>query len=161
MRYINGRVKNYSQIGFQSVGVMKSASNGGALKGRLQVLHVHVLLAAPQGLSDVLHTPDGHTCLVHLNERLFHTALPAAIPLNNSGLKGEPFELVHLEGDIPGSGSEAAAVMAAAVTLELLIAFVPSRLSEFIRLGLQQLVEGFLYAASPQILELFIDYFLI
>ena len=30
---------------------MKSASNKGALKGRLQVLHVHVLLVVPLGAS--------------------------------------------------------------------------------------------------------------
>lgn len=32
---------------------MKSASNGGILKGRLQVLHVHILLVAPLGASHV------------------------------------------------------------------------------------------------------------
>ena len=41
-----GRVKNFSQIGLQAPGRMKSASNGGVLKGGLQVLHV-----APLGAS--------------------------------------------------------------------------------------------------------------
>ena len=32
---------------------MKSANNGDVLKGRLQVLHVHVLLDAPLGASHI------------------------------------------------------------------------------------------------------------
>ena len=72
---------------------MKSASNGGVLKGSLQVLHVHVLLvappganhmgatadfsvehlndlAAPQSLGNILHAPDGS----RLNESFLHLA---------------------------------------------------------------------------------------
>ena len=52
----------------------------------------------------------------------------------------------HLEGDIPGSGGEVSAVVAATVALALLITVVPGRLGQFLRLSLQQLVEGFLYA---------------
>ena len=51
--------------------------------------------------------------------------------------------------------------MAAAVALTLLVALVPGRLGQFFRLGLQQLVEGFLYAASYQLFELPLDNFLI
>ena len=71
------------------------------------------------------HALDGHTYQVHLNERLFHAALPAEIPLNNGSLKGDPFELGHLEGDISGSGSEVAVIVAAAVALAVFIALVP------------------------------------
>ena len=85
-------------------------------------------LAAPQGLGDVLHTPDGYTGQVHLNESLFHAALPAAIPLNNGSFKGDSLELRYLESDIPGSGGEVAVVVAATVALALLIALVPGRL---------------------------------
>ena len=80
--------------------------------------------------------------------------LSAAIALNDGGLKGNPLELGYLEGDIPGSGGEAAAVVAAAVALALFIALIPGRLGQLLRLGLQQLVEGFLYAASHKFLEL-------
>ena len=66
----------------------------------------------------------------------------------NGGLKRDPLEFRNLEGDVPGSGSEITAVMAAAVALALLIALVPGRLGQFLRLGLQQLIEGFLCAAS-------------
>ena len=38
----------------------------------------------------------------------------AAIPLNNSRLKGNPFELGYLEVAIPGSGDEVAVVVTAA-----------------------------------------------
>ena len=38
---------------------MKSASNGGVLKGRIQVLHVHVLLVAPLGISHLLQVSQG------------------------------------------------------------------------------------------------------
>src|SRR5699024_9250842 len=41
---------------------------------------------APKRFCDVLHTPDGYSGQVHLNEGFFHTALPTAIPLNDSGL---------------------------------------------------------------------------
>ena len=118
-------------------------------------------LAAPQGLGDVLHTPDRHAGQVHLNEGLFHTAFTTAIPLNDGSLKGDALELGHLEGDIPGSGGEITVVVAAAVALALLVALVPGRLRQLLCLGLQQLVEGFLYAASHQLLELALDNFLV
>ena len=89
-------------------------------------------LAAPQGLGNILHTPDGYTCQVHLNESLFHAAFTAAIPLNDGGLKGDALELGHLESDIPGSGGEVAAVVAAAVALALLIALIPGCLGQLL-----------------------------
>ena len=116
---------------------------------------------APKRFCDVLHTPDGYTCQVHLNEGFFHTALPPAIPLNDSGLKGDPFELGYLEGNVPGSGGKVAAVVAAAITLPLIIALVPGRLGQFLRFGLQQFVEGFLYTAPNQFFDLPLDYFLV
>ena len=85
-------------------------------------------LAAPQGLGDVLHTPDGYTCQVHFNKSLFHTALPAAIPFNDGSFKGYSFELRYLESDIPGSGGKVTVVVAAAVALALLVTLVPGRL---------------------------------
>ena len=118
-------------------------------------------LAAPKGLGNILHTPDGYAGQIHLNERFFHAALPPAVPLNNSGLKGNPLEFWHLEGDVPRGGGEIAAVVAAAVALALFVALIPGRLGQLLRLGLQQLVEGFLYAASYQLLELALDYFLV
>lgn len=51
--------------------------------------------------------------------------------------------------------------MPAAVALALLTTLVPGRLGQFLRLGFQQLVESFLYAASNQLLELPLDYFLV
>ncbi len=44
-----GSVKSFAQIGLQTLARMKSASNRGILKSRLQVHHVHVLLVAPLG----------------------------------------------------------------------------------------------------------------
>ena len=85
-------------------------------------------LATPEGLGDVLHTPDGYAGQVHLNESLFHAALPAAIPLDDGSLKGDSLELRHLESDIPRRGGEVAAIVAAAVALSLLVTLVPGRL---------------------------------
>ena len=51
--------------------------------------------------------------------------------------------------------------MAAAVALTLIAALVPGRLGQLLRLGLQQLVEGLLYASAHKFLELPLDYFLI
>ena len=42
----------------------------------------------------------------------------------------DPFGLGDLEGDIPGSGGEAAAVVAAAIALPRLIAIIPGRLGQ-------------------------------
>ena len=56
--------------------------------------------------------------------------------------------------NIPGSGGKVTAVVAAAITLPLLIALVPGRLGQLLSLGLQQFVEGFLYAASYQLVDL-------
>ena len=44
-----GSVKDFSQNGLQTLVRVKSAGNGGILKGSLQMLHVHVLLVAPLG----------------------------------------------------------------------------------------------------------------
>ena len=46
------------------------------------------------------------------------------IARNDGGLKGNPLELGHLEGDFTGSGNEATATVAAAVALALFIALV-------------------------------------
>ena len=51
--------------------------------------------------------------------------------------------------------------MAAAITLPLLIALVPGRLSQFLRLGLQQFVKSFLNAATYKFLEFALDYGLV
>ena len=51
--------------------------------------------------------------------------------------------------------------MAAAVALTLLAALVPGRLGQFLRLGLQQLVQGLFHAAADQFLDLALDYFLV
>ena len=98
---------------------------------------------------------------IHLNESLSRAAFTAAIPLNDCSLKGDALELGHLEGDISGSGGEIAVVVAAAVALALLIALIPGCLGQFLSLGFQQLIEGFLYAASYQLLDLPLDNFLV
>ena len=118
-------------------------------------------LAAPEGLSNILHTPDRYAGQVHLNQCLFHTALPAAIPLNNSSLEGDSLEFWHLESNVSGSRSEVAAVVAAAVALSLLVTLVPGRLGQLLCLGFQKLVECFLYAAAYEFLELPLDYFFV
>ena len=47
----NGSVKYFSQKSLRGLARTKSASNGGVLRGDLQVLHVHVLLVAPLSTS--------------------------------------------------------------------------------------------------------------
>lgn len=44
--------------------------------------------------------------------------------------------------------------MAAAIALALLVALISGSLGQLLRLGLQQLVEGFLYASAYKFLEL-------
>ena len=74
---------------------------------------------------------------------------------------GDSFEIRYFEGDLPRSGGEVAAIVATAVALALLIALVPGCLGQFLCPNFQQLVEGFLYAASYQLFDLILDYFLI
>ena len=69
----------------------------------------------PTGLCNVLYVPNGYACQVHLNESFLYAAFPAAVSLNDSDLKGAPFEFGHLEGDISGRCGEIAAVMTAAI----------------------------------------------
>ena len=83
------------------------------------------------------------------------------VPLNNNGLERNLLEFRRFQGDIPGSGSKITAVVTAVVPLPLLIALIPHRLGQFLRLGLQQFVERFLYAAAHKFLELSLDYFLV
>ena len=74
---------------------------------------------------------------------------------------GDSFELRYFEGDLPRSGGEVAAIVATAVALALLIALVPGCLDQFLCPNFQQLVEGFLYAASYQLFDLTLDYFFV
>ena len=69
-------------------------------------------LAAPQSFCNILYAPNGYSGQIHLDEGFFYTAFPAAIPLNDGGLKRDAFELGHLESDIPGSSGEVAVVVA-------------------------------------------------
>ena len=98
---------------------------------------------------------------MYLNKRLFHTAHLVAIPLNDGSLKGDLLEFWHLERNGSGSRSEVATVMAAAVALAMLVTLVPGSLGQLLRLGLQQFIEGFFYAAAYKFLELPLDYFTI
>lgn len=118
-------------------------------------------LAAPQSLDNVLHAPGGYTCQIYLNESFFHAAFMAVISLNDGALKRDTLELGHLECDISEGGGEIVVVMAAAVALALLVALIPGRLGQLLCLGLQQLIEGFLYTAPYQLLELPLDNFLV
>ena len=57
---------------------------------------------APQCLRDVLHPAHGNACHVHLDERLLHAALPAAIPLDDGGLEGHALESGDVERNVAG-----------------------------------------------------------
>ena len=107
------------------------------------------------------HTAHGNACQIHLDEGLLHTALPAAIPLDDGRLEGHALEAGHVERDIAGGGGEVAVVVAAAVALTGLAALVAGRLRQRLRLLLQQLVQRFLHAAADQFFELPLDNFLI
>ncbi len=61
---------------------MKSASNEGALKGRLQVLHVHVLLVAPLGTSHMAQPGTyQHEGRVPVRETAHYTSAAAYLPV--------------------------------------------------------------------------------
>ena len=57
---------------------MKSASNGGILKSRLQVLHIHVLLVVPLGTSHMAQSgTDQHEGRVAVREAAHHAGAAA------------------------------------------------------------------------------------
>ena len=61
---------------------MKSASNGGVLKGRLQVLHIHVLLVAPLGAGHMTQPgTDQHESRVTVRETAHYTGTAADLPV--------------------------------------------------------------------------------
>lgn len=61
---------------------MKSASNGGVLKGRLQVLHVHVLFVAPLGASHMAQPgTDQHESGIAVRETPNHTGTATDLPV--------------------------------------------------------------------------------
>ena len=61
---------------------MKSVSNGGVLKGNLQMLHVHVLLVAPLGTSYMAQPgTDQHEGRVAVRETARHTGAAADLPV--------------------------------------------------------------------------------
>ncbi len=63
-------------------------------------------LAAPQGLGDILHSADGRTGQIHLNERFLHAAFPAAIAFNDGCLKRRALAPRHMQCDVAGGGGE-------------------------------------------------------
>ena len=61
---------------------MKSAGNGGVVQSRLQVLHVHVFLAAPLGARRVAKSgADQHQGRVAVRERPQHARPPTDLPV--------------------------------------------------------------------------------
>ena len=63
---------------------MKSASNGGILKGGLQMLHVHVLLATPLRTGHMTQPgTDQHEGRVSVREAAHHPSAPADLPVES------------------------------------------------------------------------------
>ena len=63
---------------------MKSAGNGGILKGSLQVLHVHVLLVAPLGAGHMAQPgADQHEGRVAVRETSHHPSAAADLPVES------------------------------------------------------------------------------
>ena len=61
---------------------MKSASNRGILKGRLQVLHVHVLLVAPLGTGHMAQPgTDQHESGIAVRKTTHHTSPATDLPV--------------------------------------------------------------------------------
>ena len=83
---------------------MKSASNGGVLNGSLQVLHVHVFLAAPLGARHMAKPcADQHQSRVTVRETTHHTGAAADLPVPPlNDIVGTEF-LHHSLSLLPGS----------------------------------------------------------
>jgi len=105
-------------------------------------------LAAPQCLRDVLHPAHGNACQVHFDQSFLHTALAAAVPLDDGSLEGYALEPRHVERDVTGGCGEIAVIVTAAAALTGLAALIAGRLRQRLRLLFQQLVQGFFYTSS-------------
>ena len=82
---------------------MKSAGNRGVVHGRLQVLHVHVLLVAPLGARHVAKSgADQHQGGISVRERPYHPRPSADLPV-------QPFDHVV--------GADARPVLAGKITI--------------------------------------------
>ena len=66
-----------------------------------------------------------------------------------------------MKGHVPGGGSQLSVIVAASITLTGLAALIPGSLGQLLGFGFQQLVQGFLHAATDQFLDLPLDYFLV
>lgn len=79
---VMGSVKNFSQIGMQTLGRMKSAGNRGLLKSSLQVLHAHVLLVTPLGTGYMAQPDKAPSCFScpALSGLLWHISAPLYSP---------------------------------------------------------------------------------
>ena len=71
----------------------------------------------PDGLGDIFHPTNRQARQIHLDKCFFHAALPAAIPFNDCGLKGNPFQPRHIQRDIAGDCCEVPVIVASAVAL--------------------------------------------
>ena len=98
---------------------------------------------------------------IHLDERLLHAALPAAIPLDDGGFEGYALEPGYVERDVAGGRGKAAVIVAAAIALTSLAALIAGSLSQLLGLLLQQFIQRFFHAAANQFFQLPLDYFLI
>ena len=81
-REVLGSVKDFSQNGLQTLVRVKSAGNGGILKGSLQVLHVHVLLVAPLSAGHMAQPgADQYEGGVAVRETAHYTSAAADLPV--------------------------------------------------------------------------------
>ena len=77
-----GPVKIYAQIYLQAPADLKSAGNRGVVQSRLQVLHVHVFLAAPLVARHMAQPrADQHQGGISVRERPHHARPSADLPV--------------------------------------------------------------------------------
>ena len=82
VRSEDGPVKIYAQICLQAPADLKSAGNRGVVQSRLQMLHIHVFLAAPLGTCHVAKSgADQHQGGISIRERPYHAGPAADLPV--------------------------------------------------------------------------------
>ena len=75
-------VKIYAQNCLQTPADLKSAGNRGVIQSRLQVLHIHVFLAAPLGARHMAEPrADQHQGRVPVRKRPYHPRPSADLPV--------------------------------------------------------------------------------
>ena len=108
----------------------------------------------PECVGDVFHPPHRDARVVHLQQRLFHGALPPPVTLVDLGLEGQTPQFGYLQFYCASLRLQLALIMPCARVRTLRATLIPRRLAEPVRFRLQQAVQRLFHRLPHQLPEL-------